>query len=137
MRIRVVSSKQEIKSIGQGEKIIHLAFRPSNRDIFALIEACPNVKAIHIPASYIKTVSASTKMFLEMQGISLLEGDVWGHRKDINEYSEIKKEIFDRIEELKSEGLSEPDILDRLGRETRLSKDLIKFLVTDKGKKKK
>lgn len=137
MRIRVVSSKEEIKSIDQGEKIIHLAFRPSNRDIFALIEACPNVKAIHIPASYIKTVSASTKMFLEMQGISLLEGDVWGHRKDINEYSEIKKEIFDRIEELKSEGLSEPDILERLGRETRLSKDLIKFLVTDKGKKKK
>ncbi|MCX9013416.1 MAG: DUF1699 family protein [Candidatus Methanoperedens sp.] len=137
MRIRVVSSKEEIKSIGSAEKIIHLAFRPSNKDIFTLVEACPNVKAIHIPASYIKTVSGSTKMFLEMQGISLLEGDVWGHRKDINEYSEIKKEIFDRIEELKSEGMSDTEVLQRIGRETRLSKDLIKFLVMDKGKKKK
>ena len=136
MRIRVVSSKEEINSLGAGERIIHLAFRPSNKDIFALVQACPNVKAIHIPSSYIKTISNSTKMFLEMQGISLLEGDVWGHRKDINEYSEIKPEVFDRMQELKGEGLSESAVLDRLGRETRLSKDLLKFLIKEKSKKK-
>ena len=136
MRIRVVSSKEEINSLGAGERIIHLAFRPSNKDIFALVQACPNVKAIHIPSSYIKTISNSTKMFLEMQGIALLEGDVWGHRKDINEYSEIKPEVFDRMQELRTEGLSESAILDRLGRETRLSKDLLKFLLKEKAKKK-
>ncbi|MCZ7355509.1 MAG: DUF1699 family protein [Candidatus Methanoperedens sp.] len=136
MRIRVVSSKEEINSLGEGEKIIHLAFRPSNKDIFALVQSCPNVKAIHIPSSYIKTISHSTKMFLDMQGISLLEGDVWGHRKDINEYSEIKPEVFDRMQELKGEGLSESAVLDRLGRETRLSKDLLKFLLKEKSKKK-
>ena len=136
MRIRVVSSKEEINSLGAGEKIIHLAFRPSNKDIFALVQACPNVKAIHIPSSYIRTISNSTKMFLDMQGIALLEGDVWGHRKDINEYSEIKQEVFDRMQELKAEGLSESAILDRLGRETRLSKDLLKFLLKEKAKKK-
>jgi len=42
-----------------------------------------------IPISYKKTISKSTLMFLEMQGIELLEGDVWGHRKDINEFYEI------------------------------------------------
>lgn len=136
MRIRIVSSKEEINSLGPSEKIIHLAFRPSNKDIFSLVEACPNVKAIHVPSSYIKTVSNSTKIFLDMQGIALLEGDVWGHRKDINEYSEIKQEVFDRIQELKSKGLAEPAILDRLGRETRLSKDLLRFLLKEKVKKK-
>ena len=136
MRIRVVSSKEEINSLGPGERIIHLAFRPSNKDIFALVQACPNVKAIHIPSSYIRTISNSTKMFLDMQGIALLEGDVWGHRKDINEYSEIKPEVFDRMQELKIQGLSESEILDRLGRETRLSKDLLKFLLKEKTKKK-
>jgi hypothetical protein len=135
MRIRVVSSKEEINSLGTGEKIIHLAFRPSNKDIFALVQACPNVKAIHVPSSYIKTISNSTRMFLDMQGISLLEGDVWGHRKDINEYSEVKPAVFDRMEELKSQGLSETDVLNRLGRETRLSKDLLKFLLKEKPKK--
>jgi hypothetical protein len=74
-------------------------------------------------------------MFLDMQGIALLEGDVWGHRKDINEYSEIKPEVFDRIEERKKEGLSESALLDRLGRETHLSKDLLKFLIKEKPKK--
>ncbi|MCZ7392491.1 MAG: DUF1699 family protein [Candidatus Methanoperedens sp.] len=136
MRIRVVSSKEEINSLGTGEKIIHLAFRPSNKDIFTLVQTCPNVKAIHIPSSYIKTISDSTRMFLDMQGIALLEGDVWGHRKDINEYSEVKPAVFDRMDELKREGLSESAVLDRLGRETRLSKDLLKFLLKEKSKKK-
>lgn len=136
MRIRVVSSKEEINSLGSTEKIIHLAFRPSNKDIFSLVQACPNVKAIHIPSSYIKTISNSTRIFLEMQDISLLEGDVWGHRKDINEYSEIKSEVFERMQELKASGLSEQAVLDRLGRETRLSKDLLKFLIKEKSKKK-
>ncbi len=136
MRIRVVSSKEEIGSLGQSEKIIHLAFRPSNKDIFALVQSCPNVKAIHIPSSYIKTISNSTRMFLEMQEVSLLEGDVWGHRKDINEYSEIKPEVFERMQELKASGSSEQSVLDRLGRETRLSKDLLKFLIKEKSKKK-
>jgi hypothetical protein len=136
MRIRVVSSKEEINSLGSSEKIIHLAFRPSNKDIFSLVQACPNVKAIHIPGSYIKTISNSTRIFLEMQDISLLEGDVWGHRKDINEYSEIKPEVFERMQELKASGLSEQAVLDRLGRETRLSKDLLKFLIKEKSKKK-
>ena len=136
MRIRVVSSKEEINSLGPSEKIIHLAFRPSNKDIFSLVQACPSVKAIHIPSSYIKTISNSTRMFLEMQDISLLEGDVWGHRKDINEYSEIKPDVFERMQELKASGLSEQAVLDRLVRETRLSKDLLKFLLKEKYKKK-
>ncbi len=132
MKIRIVSSREEISSLGKSEKIVHLAFRPSNKDIFALVQACPGVRAIHIPGSYFRTISDSIKTFLDMQGIALLEGDVWGHRKDINEYSEIKPEVFDRIQELKGEGLSESDMLGRLGRETRLSKDMLKFLLKEK-----
>ncbi len=134
MRIRVVSSKEEISSLGKGEKIVHLAFRPSNKDIFALVQTCPNVRAIHVPGSYIRTISNSTRMFLDMQGIALLEGDVWGHRKDINEYSEIKPEVFDKIQELKKEGISDSDLLNRLGRNTNLSTDLLKFLLKEKVK---
>jgi hypothetical protein len=81
-----------------------------------------------------KTVSDSTKTLLEMQGISLLEGDVWGHRKDINEYSEIKPEVFDMIEDLKKEGLSEADVLKRMEKYSELSKDLLQFLMKSKKK---
>ncbi len=134
MKIRIISSRDEISSLSKSEKIVHIAFRPSNKDIFALVQACPSVRAIHIPGSYIRTISNSTRMFLDMQGIALLEGDVWGHRKDINEYSEIKPEVLDRVQELKKEGLSESDLIGRLGRETGLSRDLLKFLLKEKGK---
>ncbi|MBW6517225.1 MAG: DUF1699 family protein [ANME-2 cluster archaeon] len=129
MKIRVVSSKDEIESLGQDEEIIHLAFRPSNKDIFSLVKACPGVRAIHIPNSYKKTVSKSIRMFLEMQNVKLLEGDVWGHRKDINEYYEIKKSVIDRISELKNGGTSEKDILKKMMKETRLSPDLLEFML--------
>ena len=128
VKIRVVSSKDEI-DILENEEIVHFTFRPSNKDIFTLVKTCPKLKALHVPTSYMTTISKSTLMFLEMQGIKLLEGDVWGHRKDINEYYEIKPRIFDRIEELKKEGKSEEEVVSKLGLETRLSEDLIKFLV--------
>ncbi len=129
MKIRVVSSKDEIDTLGNDEEIVHLAFRPSNKDIFSLVIKCPNVKALHIPSSYKRTISGSAKMYLTMQGIDLLEGDVWGHRKDINEYSEVSKSVFDRIKDLRGEGLSEDDIADKMTRETRLGPDFIDFIM--------
>lgn len=131
MKIRVVSSKDEINTLETDEQIVHLAFRPSNKDIFSLASTCPKLKAVHIPSSYIKTVSKSIRLFLEMQNIKLLEGDVWGHRKDINEYYEIKKSVYDKIEKLKKEGKTQEDILRKMMKETRLSPDLIEFVLKE------
>ncbi|AGB49626.1 Protein of unknown function (DUF1699) [Methanomethylovorans hollandica DSM 15978] len=128
MKIRVVSSKDEINTLDPEEKIVHLAFRPSNQDIFSLVMRCPKIKAIHIPSSYIRTISSSARMYLKMQAIELLEGDVWGHRKDINEYYEISQRVFDHIKQYKSEGMPEVDLVEKLRRETKMSPELISFL---------
>ncbi len=129
MKIRVVSSKEEINTLSPNEEIVHLAFRPSNTDIFSLIMKCPQVKALHIPSSYKRTISNSAKMYLKMQGIELLEGDVWGHRKDINEYSEVSQSVYDRIKQYRMDGMQEDDIADKMVRETRLSPDFVSFLI--------
>ncbi len=129
LKIRVVSSKDEISTLDPDEQMVHLAFRPSSKDIFALVNTCPGLKALHIPSSYKKTVSKSIGMFLEMKQIQLMEGDVWGHRKDINEYYEIKASILDRISEMKTEGVPENDMHKKMTEETRLSPDLISFLI--------
>lgn len=129
MKIRVVSSKEEIETLSPNEEIVHLAFRPSNTDIFSLIIKCPQVKALHIPNSYKRTISSSAKVYLKMQGIELLEGDVWGHRKDINEYSEVSQHVYDRIKQYRQDGMQEEDIIDKMVRETRLSQDFVSFLV--------
>jgi len=49
MQIKVISSREEIFILNPNERIVHLAFRPSNKDLFALIEACPKIEAIHYP----------------------------------------------------------------------------------------
>ena len=86
MRIRVVSEKTEISNLNTNEKMVHMAFRPSNVDFLNLMQRCPRLRTVQVPHSYQKTMSNAIQVFLEMQGIELLEGDVWGHRKDLDEY---------------------------------------------------
>lgn len=132
MKIRVVSSKDEIENLDENEEIVHLAFRPSNTDIFTIVSKCPNLKALHLPSSYKRTLSSSAKMFLEMQGVDLLEGDVWGHRKDINEYSEVSRNVYNKINELKEKGLSYEEIVKKMEKETNLNSDFLEFLIEQK-----
>jgi len=59
MKIRVVSSRDEIFTLNPNERVVHLAFRPSNKDIFGLVETCPKIEVIQLPKSYMVTVSNS------------------------------------------------------------------------------
>ena len=130
MKIRVVSSREEIPKLDQNEKVIHLAFRPSNTDIFTLVQTCPKVEVIQLPGSYRRTVSKSIEMFMDMQNIKLIEGDVWGHRKDINEYYTTSPAITSKIKEFKSEGMSNEKIADKLSREGKLNKEILLYMLS-------
>ena len=130
MKIRVVSSREEIFTLNPNEHIVHLAFRPSNKDIFALVETCPKIEVIQLPKSYRRTVSKSIEMFLEMQRIQLIEGDVWGHRKDINEYYSIPSSVIDKIRELKSEGTPAERIEEKVSRESKLNPEMVAYILT-------
>ncbi len=129
MKIRVVSSKEEIFSLNPNEHVVHLAFRPSNKDVFALVETCPKIEVIQLPKSYMGTVSRSIEMFLEMQRIQLIEGDVWGHRKDINEYYTIPSSIIEKIRELKSEGKSNEDNEAKISWESKINTEMVAYII--------
>jgi len=129
MKIRVVSSREEIFKLNPNERIVHLAFRPSNKDIFGLVETCPKVEVIQLPKSYMRTVSKSVETFLEMQRIQLLEGDVWGHRKDLNEYYTIPPSVIERITEMKIEGKSAEDIEASVSRERKLNPGMVAYIL--------
>lgn len=129
MKIRVISSKEEIDRLHKSEEMVHLSFRPSNTDILSIITKCPDLKALHVPSSYMRTISKSTQMILEMQSISLIEGDVWGHRKDINEYSEVSQDIYDMIDQCLEEGMPDKDIQEKIESATMMSADLVGFLI--------
>jgi hypothetical protein len=130
MKIRVVSSREEIFTLNPNERIVHLAFRPSSKDIFGLVETCPKIEVIQLPKSYMRTVSKSIQMFLEMQRMQLIEGDVWGHRKDINEYYDIPSSVIEKIKEMKIEGKSSEDIETKVSRESKLNPGMVAYIMT-------
>jgi len=132
MRVRVVSSKNEIPNLNPNERMVHLAFRASNVDFLNLMKICPRLRAIQVPPSYRKTMSKAIQLFLEMQGIDLLEGDVWGHRKDIDEYFMVDDETIGEIESMISEGVTIEEASDQIMKKTRLAPDLIKYIAKSK-----
>ncbi|MDD1757957.1 MAG: DUF1699 family protein [Methanotrichaceae archaeon] len=131
MKLRVVSSKREITDLNRNEQIVHLAFRASNMDVMNLVQSCPRLRAVQIPPSYHETMSRAAQQFLEIQGVELLRGDVWGHRKDIDEYYNVSEKVVQRISNLISEGYSIEDTVKRVQRETKLSEDLIKYILRE------
>ena len=132
MKIRVVSSRNEILSLNPNEKIVHFAFRPSNKDIFLLVETCPKLEVIQLPISYKRTISRAIEMFLEMQKVKLLEGDVWGHRKDINEYYTVPPSIISKIKSMKAEGIPGETIVEKVAQESKLNSEMVSYILNRK-----
>jgi len=130
MKIRVVSSRNEIMSLNPNERAVHFAFRPSNKDIFLLVETCPKLEVLQLPRSYKRTVSKAIYMFLELKKIQLLEGDVWGHRKDINEYYTMPPSIMTEIRKMKAEGIPNERIAEKIAKERTLNPKMISYILS-------
>lgn len=132
MKIRVISSREEIGSLMPNEKIVHLSFRPSNVDFLNLMQRCPRLRAVQIPPSYRKTMSNAIRGFLSMQGIELLEGDIWGHRKDINEYLTVPDIAIGNIKSMKERGASPDEMEEGVKKNGKLGSDLVRYIAKAK-----
>jgi len=132
MRIRVISARNEIPNLNPNEKTVHLAFRASNVDFLNLMQRCPRLRMIQVPPSYRKTMSNAIQVFLEMQGIDMLEGDVWGHRKDLDEYFTVDDATLAEIRSLAAGGASAEEVADQIQRKARIGPELIKYIAKTK-----
>lgn len=133
MRFRIVSTKSEIPKLSPNEKMVHLAFRPSNVDYLNLMKACPRLRAIQISSTYYKNMASDTKIVLDMQGIVIIEGDVWGHRKDLDEYFTVEEVIEAEIRSLASREVNPEEISTQMQEKVRISPGLIRYIVGIKG----
>jgi hypothetical protein len=77
-----------------------------------------------------KTMSKAVEVFLEMQGVKLLEGDVWGHRRDLDEYFTIEEATIEEIHTLADSGASMDVVAEKVQRKAKISPDLIKFIAS-------
>lgn len=75
------------------------------------------------------TVSKSIDMFLQMQRIQLLEGEVWGHRKDINDYYSIPSAVIENIKEMKIEGKAPEEIKNTVAKENKLNPVMVAYIM--------
>ncbi|MHB8118103.1 MAG: DUF1699 family protein [Methanothrix sp.] len=132
MRLRVISARNEIPNLNPNEKTVHLAFRASNVDFLNLMQRCPRLRMIQVPPSYRKTMSNAIQVFLEMQGVEMLEGDVWGHRKDLDEYFTVDDSTLEEIHALAAGGVSVDDVANQIQRKARIGSELIKYIAKTK-----
>jgi hypothetical protein len=132
MKLRVISARNEIPNLNPNEKTVHMAFRASNVDFLNLMQRCPRLRMIQVPPSYRKTMSNAIQVFLEMQGVEMLEGDVWGHRKDLDEYYTVDDTTLEEIRVLAASGASVDDVADQIHKKARISSDLIKYITKTK-----
>jgi hypothetical protein len=128
MKLRVISSREEIETIRPNEKMVHLAFRASNVDFLNLMQKTPRLQLVQIPPSYMKTMSKAIGVFLEMQGVKLLEGDVWGHRKDLDEYFTIPDEALTAIKSMNERGVTPEEMAKEVQKTAKLGTDLVKYI---------
>ncbi len=128
MRLRVISAKNEIPNLDPTEKTVHMAFRASNIDFLNLMQRCPRLRMIQVPPSYSKTMSNAIHVFLEMQGIDLLEGDVWGHRKDLDEYFTVGDSTLEEIQALTASGATLDEVANQVQKTAGLGPELIKYI---------
>ena len=106
--------------------------RASNANFLNLIQKCPRMRIIQVPPSYRKTMSNAIQAFLDMQGIELIEGDVWGHKKNLDEYFTIEETVMEGIKNLTSSGLSMEEVVDQTRKRARISPELIKYIAKAK-----
>jgi hypothetical protein len=132
MRLRVISARNEIPNLNPNEKTVHLAFRASNVDFLNLMKRCPRLRMIQVPPSYRKTMSNAIQVFLEMQGVEMLEGDVWGHRKDLDEYFTVEDSTLEEIRDLAAGGASADDVANQIQKKARIGSELIKYIAKTK-----
>jgi hypothetical protein len=129
MKIRIVSSKDDIDDLTRNDQTIHLAFRASSTDMFKLLQSSPRLRAVQVPPSYYKNMPNTGRTFLETQGVEIIEGDVWGHRKDIDEYYVINDKVIERISDLQSDGLNVEEISLKISWDSKLSPAMVNYII--------
>ena len=129
IRIRVVTSRDEILGLETEEKAVHLAFRPSDRDLFNLVKTCPGIKLLQLPASSYDALSKFIKMYIASSGIQLVKGDVSGHWHDLNNYFVIPAYVLEKIKEFEVQGRTEEEIIDGITSLRKISPDMILHLL--------
>jgi hypothetical protein len=112
MRIRVIDSIDEIAKLDPRERVVHLVAPPTALTLLELIKRCPHLEAVQVPPSKFHKVSKPSRGLLDVQGVKIFPGLVWGHRTDRYAYYTVDDGlILQRAKEIQAEGLDSKEIV--------------------------
>jgi hypothetical protein len=131
IQIKVISSPKEISNIDSTEKAVHFAFRPKTNDLITLLNTVPSIEVIQIPDSYIKTISQSILMLLEMKNVILTTGYLWGHRTDISEYFYPPVGLIEEIEKYRKTNETDEYIIQRFSLKYPIGEGILKYILNN------
>ena len=77
-------------------------------------------------------MSCAIQVFMEMQGIEMLEGDVWGHRKDLDEDFTVDDSTPEEIRALAAKGASADYVAEQIQKKAWIGSELIKYIAKAK-----
>jgi len=130
MKIRVVDSIDEIAKLDPRERVVHLVVPPTALVLLELIKRCPRLEAVQVPPSKFSKVSKPSRGLLEVQGVKIFPGLVWGHRTDMYAYYTVDDSlILKRAGELQAEGRDPEVIVVKVAREAGVSPGLVEVIL--------
>ena len=130
MKIRVIDSIDEIAKLDPRERVVHLVVPPTALVLLELIKRCPRLEAVQIPPSKFSKVSKPSRGLLEVQGVKIFPGLVWGHRTDMYAYYTVDDSlILKRVGELQAEGRDPEEIVAKVAEEAKVSPGLVEFIL--------
>lgn len=81
---QIIGTREKLKIIESKATDIHIGFRPSEKDIFFLLERCPDLKSVQLPKVHMRTMSDTAKKICTLRNVELIEGTGIGAEKYIN-----------------------------------------------------
>ena len=112
MKIRVVSSRDEIAQLNPNERMVHTVAPPTALVLLELINRCPKLKAVEVHPSRFQRLSTPSICILKVQGVKIFPGFIQGHRTDRSEYYTVDEGlILQKAVELQAEGFDSEEIV--------------------------
>ncbi len=127
-RIRLVTTKEQLQTISQKDKVIQLTFCPNYKDIETILEKSPHIKALIIAESHWNRRSRAVDVIISIAKLKIIKiPPISTTSSSACHYFEIPERI---IEIIQSQGnITKEQVYSIIKEETELPHNLIPFLV--------
>lgn len=127
-RVRLVTTKEQLETISDKDKIIHLTFCPSYTNIETILNKSPELKALIIAESHWNRRSKALDLILNIAKINIIQiSSISTSSTSVCQYLEVPEHIIEKIQS--QENLTQEQAHSILQEETEFPPNLIPFLV--------